>query len=83
LAQFLRDDLKLELNSDKTLITHARTGVARFLGYEITIQQADDKITGGRRATNGSVDLRVPKRVITATCARYMKSGNPPVQPRW
>ncbi len=26
LAQFLRDDLKLELNPDKTLITHARTG---------------------------------------------------------
>jgi group II intron reverse transcriptase/maturase len=28
LAQFLRDDLKLELNQDKTLITHARTGAA-------------------------------------------------------
>ena len=25
LAQFLRDDLKLELSEDKTLITHART----------------------------------------------------------
>ncbi len=22
---------------DKTLITHARTGAARFLGYEITV----------------------------------------------
>ena len=38
LAEFLRDDLKLELSPDKTLITHARTGAARFLGYEITVQ---------------------------------------------
>ena len=36
LAQFLREDLALELSPDKTLITHARTGAARFLGYEIT-----------------------------------------------
>jgi len=32
LAQFLRDELKLELSQEKTLITHARTGAARFLG---------------------------------------------------
>jgi len=38
LATFLRDDLKLELSQDKTLITHARTGAARFLGYEITVR---------------------------------------------
>jgi hypothetical protein len=37
LAQFLQDDLKLELSEAKTLITHARTDAARFLGYEITI----------------------------------------------
>ena len=36
LAAFLRDDLALELSEDKTLITHARTGAARYLGYEIT-----------------------------------------------
>ena len=40
LATFLRDELKLELNEDKTLITHARTGAACFLGYEITVQHA-------------------------------------------
>src|SRR5438046_2062649 len=57
-AQFLHDDLRLELNTDKTLITHARTGAARFLGYEITIQHADDKVTGCRRAANGGLDWR-------------------------
>ena len=51
--QFLRDDLKLELSEEKTLITHARTGAARFLGYEITVQHADHKITSGQRSVNG------------------------------
>src|SRR5439155_4416285 len=77
LAQFLRDNLKLELNETKTLITHARTGAARFLGYEITVQHADDKVTRGRRAANGVIELRVPKDVVTAACARYMKGGKP------
>ena len=49
LAAFLRDDLKLELSQDKTLITHARTGAARFLGYEITVQHNDRKATSGKR----------------------------------
>ena len=50
---FLRDDLKLELSQDKTLITHARTGAARFLGYEITVQHDDQTITAAA-AVNGS-----------------------------
>ena len=52
LAEFLRDDLKLELSRDKTLITHARTGAARFLGYEFTVQHNDTK-TGRYRRING------------------------------
>jgi hypothetical protein len=36
LAAFLRETLALGLNQSKTLITHARTRAARFLGYEIT-----------------------------------------------
>jgi hypothetical protein len=43
LAEFLRDELRLELSHDKTLITHARTGAARFLGYEITVQHNSSK----------------------------------------
>ena len=83
LAAFLRDDLKLELNQDKTLITHARTGAARFLGYEITVQHADHKIArGGRlvhgmRSANGTIGLRVPLDVIRAKCAPYLKRGKP------
>ena len=77
LAQFLRDDLRLELAEDKTLITHARTAAARFLGYEITVQHGNRKIVRGRRAVNGSIALRVPRSVVKANSARYMRRGKP------
>jgi len=41
LARFLRGELALEMNADKTLITHARTRAARYLGYEIIVQHGD------------------------------------------
>jgi group II intron reverse transcriptase/maturase len=72
LAAFLHDDLKLELNQDKTLITHARTQAASFLGYQITVQHSRD-----RPSVNGVVRLRVPLPVITAKCAPYSKRGKP------
>ncbi len=77
LATFLREELNLELSETKTLITHARTGAARFLSYEITVQHADYKVTGKRRSINGIVSLRVPRDVITAKCAPYLKRGKP------
>jgi group II intron reverse transcriptase/maturase len=77
LAAFLREELNLELSETKTLITHARTGAARFLSYEITVQHADHKVTGKRRSANGIVGLRVPRDVITAKCAPYLKRGKP------
>jgi group II intron reverse transcriptase/maturase len=77
LAAFLREHLKLTLNASKTLITHARTRAARFLGYEIIVQHSDTKITNGRRAANGVVALRVPLDVIKAKCAPYRRHGKP------
>jgi len=77
LATFLREELNLELSQEKTLITHARTGAARFLGYEITVQHADHKVTGARRSINGTVGLRVPLDVITAKSGPYLKFGKP------
>jgi len=81
LARFLHDDLKLELSQEKTLITHARTGAARFLGYEITVGHAQHKLTGGRRSVNGVVALRVPLPVIKAKCSPYLKLGKPEHRP--
>jgi group II intron reverse transcriptase/maturase len=77
LARFLRDDLALELNPDKTLVTHARTRAARYLGYEITVQHADRKLTNGRRTVNGTVALRVPLDVVKAKRAPYRRHGKP------
>jgi group II intron reverse transcriptase/maturase len=82
LAKFLRETLGLELNPQKTLITHARSQRARFLGYDITVQYSRDKITGGRRTVNGTIALRVPRDVIKAQSARYRRRGKPSHRPR-
>jgi group II intron reverse transcriptase/maturase len=82
LAAFLRDDLKLELSQDKTLITHARTQAARFLSYEITVLHNDRKVTRGRRSANGIVSLRVPATVIKAKSAPYLTRGKPARRPQ-
>jgi group II intron reverse transcriptase/maturase len=82
LAEFLHHTLKLELSQEKTLITHARTRAARFLGYGIVTQQANDKHSkdGGRRV-NGRIGLRVPADVVDKYCASYMKRGKPVHRP--
>jgi group II intron reverse transcriptase/maturase len=77
LAEFLRATLALELNAAKTLVTHARTGAARFLGYQIIVQHSSTRITNGRRSVNGRIALRVPRDVVTAQCARYRRRGKP------
>jgi group II intron reverse transcriptase/maturase len=77
LAAFLRETLALELNQSKTLITHARTRAARFLGYEITVQHCNTKLTGGIRSANGRIALRIPRDVIKAKCAPYRRRGKP------
>ena len=77
LAEFLRETLGLELNQQKTLITHARSQRARFLGYHITVQHSGTKISNGRRSANGKIALKVPPDVIRAQCARYRNHGKP------
>lgn len=77
LAAFLRDELALELSPEKTLVTHARTRAARYLGYEIITQHADGKITAGQRGVNGKIALRVPLDVIRAKRAAYRRHGKP------
>jgi hypothetical protein len=78
LGEFLRDELKLELSQTKTRITHARTETARFLGYEVSIFQADQKHDRhGHRSINGRVGLRVPVAFVRAKCAPYLKNGEP------
>lgn len=68
---WLRDNLRLDLSDEKTLITHATTQAARFLGYDIKTSHADDKVdVHKRRTVNGKVSLRVPASVVERKCAR-------------
>ena len=78
LETFLLDTLKLELSRKKTLITHATSQAARFLGYELVNQQVNDKLDHtGRRSVNGRIGLRVPAKVIDQHCRAYMENGKP------
>lgn len=78
LTLFLREELDLDLSQDKTLITHARTEKALFLGYEIHSLHADDKHDYRKqRCINGAIGFRVPKAVIQKHCAKYMRRGKP------
>jgi len=79
LAAFLREELGLELSDTKTLITHARTGKARFLGYDILIGHDQKGRRGGhrKRSLNGTVLLSVPPDVVAVKAAPYLKGGRP------
>lgn len=77
IAGFLRDELRLELSQSKTVITHAASQAARFLGYEIKAQHSGTKITRNRRAVNGAIGLFVPRDRIRQWCALYMSEGKP------
>jgi group II intron reverse transcriptase/maturase len=78
LGAFLRDHLKLELSTDKTLITHARTERAHFLGYEIVTRWANHHLdASGRRSLNGSIGLRVPQEVLDRHCREHCRKDKP------
>ena len=78
IAEFLKQQLKLELSEEKTLITHARSEKANFLGYEIHCLHANDKHDHrGQRCINGSIGLRVPTHIQKDKCVKYMKRGKP------
>lgn len=82
IAGFLREQLKLELSETKTLITHARTGAARFLGYEIVVLHNDRKLDRrGHRSINGGIGLKVPREVVKTKMARYLRQGKPTHRP--
>lgn len=79
LAVFLRTELKLELSTEKTLITHARTRKARFLGYDIWTRQADTWHTRGGRSINGSIALGAPPETVDARCRTYQRHQGKPL----
>jgi group II intron reverse transcriptase/maturase len=77
IREFLRDQLNLEMSEEKTLVTHAATTPAKFLGYGITAPITDTKQTGKRRALNGKIQLRMPKSVLAEWISKYTRNGKP------
>ncbi|GAC1646088.1 MAG: reverse transcriptase domain-containing protein [Ktedonobacteraceae bacterium] len=82
LRTFLLEELKLNLSEEKTLVTHARSQAAKFLGYEITTlhsnrKQYRDKNGRRTRRINGNIGLRVPQAVVQEKCKRYMRRNKP------
>jgi hypothetical protein len=72
------------LSEEKTLITHAVEGRARFLGYDIHVARNNQRITQHQtarkiksRAVNGKVMLSVPPEVPRQWQTRYMRKGKP------
>jgi Type II intron maturase len=78
LGAYLHHSLKLTLSQEKTLITHARTQAARFLGYNIVVFHNDQKRDqSGKRSINGQIGLQAPAEVIQTKCTLYQKNGKP------
>ncbi len=69
LKTFLREELKLELSEEKTLITHARSEAAKFLGYEITRMHNDEQCA--KRRTNGGSETMCRNQLEYRGIANY------------
>ena len=74
ITQFMREQLKLELSDEKTLITHAQDK-AKFLGYEIFIRKSDavkrNKDGVLKRDFNGAEVLTLNSAVIQKKLTEY------------
>jgi group II intron reverse transcriptase/maturase len=78
LAEWIGNELKLELSQTKTAITHASTNSARFLGYDISIEKKDSYRDGsGSRNLNGCIVLYLPTDKLHAFINRYTSKGKP------
>lgn len=81
IAEFL-EGLGLTLSQEKTMITHARSQTARFLGYELWTSWSNVKLASLTtntkiRSINGRIQLGVPRSVATRWMRKYCVKGKP------
>jgi hypothetical protein len=80
ISKFLGTNLKLTMSEEKTLITHAATEKARFLGYDLKVIHDDQAVSTGanvfgkhtKRAINGKLRLEVPMDRIMDMRRKFM-----------
>jgi group II intron reverse transcriptase/maturase len=89
IASFLDDNLKLELNRDKSQITHLATERAAFLGYvfqtarprlrkrNLNRTRSPHNIIQTRKTTSGNIKLLVPLKELSPKLKKYMAHGQP------
>jgi hypothetical protein len=89
LATFLEEELKLELNREKTRIYHLSSEPAPFLGYllktsspryrkrNMKTKGSPHNVVQTVRTTTGNIQLLVPLRKISRKLKRYMHNGQP------
>jgi group II intron reverse transcriptase/maturase len=88
-ADFLAGELHLELNREKTLITHLATEKAHFLGYAFKTAQpcprrrnlqrrgSPHNVTQTVKIASGNIKLLVPLKDLSPKLAKYMADGQP------
>lgn len=84
IRHFLETKLHLTMSVEKTLITHARTHHAHFLGYAISTYHVNDKLSvspdrGGykRRSADGRIRLGIPYGRIDEFAREFQRRGKP------
>lgn len=75
IEDWLKTKLKLTLSQEKTLITHAESGKADFLGYEITTTRTNTALDTQGRRLGGVVSLHMPARVVGKIRREYSVGG--------
>jgi group II intron reverse transcriptase/maturase len=79
LRDFLKNELKLEMSEEKTLITHASSNPARFLNYEISIDTDNSRKVmlskGKTRTLTKRPMLRIPRDVLVRWSEKAKKDG--------
>lgn len=76
LTEWIGNELKLELSSTKTVITHSKTKSAKFLGYEMTTKQENSyRDSRGGRSLNGRILLYLPNDKLNHLVSHYTTNG--------
>jgi group II intron reverse transcriptase/maturase len=89
MALFLEQDLKLELNRDKTRLTYLPTERAQFLGYvfktasprwrrrNLQRKGSPHNVVQTVKTTSGNIKLLVPLKRLSGKLDKYMANGQP------
>lgn len=80
IAEFMRQELRLELSQEKTKITNLSDERVPFLGYEISKSQENSKQAINsrgqkKRSVNGTLQLLVPGKAIRKKLEPFRRNG--------